>query len=238
MTADSNHYEALEIRPDATQTEIKQAYRRLAKLFHPDSQRDTASHDRIARINAAYEVLGDPQHRQSYDRSRFYRGFGRTGDSGVPRSRQQRQASAQKHYQTRQTGPSVDEQFEQWLNRVYEPVNRKVIWILNSLKSEIEQLAADPFDDELMEGFQAYLEECQTSLNQAQGSFRSMPNPTNVAGVAAYLYHCLNQLGDGIEELERFTFNYDDHHLHTGQELFRIARGLRLDAQTAMKSLL
>lgn len=64
-----------------------------------------------------------------------------------------------------------------------------------------------------------------------------MPNPANLAGVAAHLYYCLNQVGDGLDELEFFTLNYDDHYLHTGQELFRIAEGLRWEAATAIQDL-
>jgi molecular chaperone DnaJ len=61
-----------------------------------------------------------------------------------------------------------------------------------------------------------------------------MPNPSTVAGVAAHLYYCINQVGDGLDELERFTSSYNEYYLHTGQELFRIARGLRREAQAAM----
>lgn len=43
------------------------------------------------------------------------------------------------------------------------------------------------------------------------------------AGIASHLYHCLNAISDGIEELNYFTLNFDDHHLHTGQELWRRA---------------
>jgi molecular chaperone DnaJ len=232
--APPNHYKTLNIEPTATQAEVKQAYRRLVKLFHPDSRRETANHDQISRINEAYEILGDPQHRQSYDLSRL----GSTAPAGTPQARQNRTAQVQKQYQAqRHTGQEADELLEQWLNQVYEPINRQLYRILSSLQAEIDQLSADPFDDELMEQFQAYLAESRSSLNRAQRVFRSMPNPANVAGAAAHLYHCLNQVGDGIDELERFTFNYGDHYLHTGQELFRIARGLRREAQTALKHL-
>lgn len=132
---------------------------------------------------------------------------------------------------------NTDTHLEIWLQQVYKPVNRLIIPILKSLNTQINQLAADPFDDELMEDFQAYLENCRHDLNQAQITFRSQPNPAPVAGVAASLYYCLNQLGDGIDELERFTFNYDEHYLHTGQELFRIATSLRHDAEDAIKHL-
>lgn len=239
--AHSNHYETLDINPTASQAEIKQAYRRLAKLFHPDSNREIANHDRITRINAAYEVLGDPQRRRSYDREQSFSGrvgagAYATSNTETWQSRQQHAAAAQNQYwQRRQTGRDTDEQFQQWLNQVYQPVNRMLWHILNPLKEQIDDLSADPFDDELLEDFQTYLDECRNYLQNAQQSFRSMPNPANVAGVAAHLYYCLNQVGDGIDELERFTSSYDEHYLHTGQELFRIAKGLRREAQAAIK---
>jgi molecular chaperone DnaJ len=48
--AQETHYEILEVEATATQAEIKRAYRRLAKLFHPDSRTQAASHDQISRI--------------------------------------------------------------------------------------------------------------------------------------------------------------------------------------------
>lgn len=229
--SDSNHYKTLDVSPKATTTEIKQAYRRLAKLFHPDSQCETADTEKIIQLNAAYEVLGDPNRRRSYDRQLR---------SHLPQpeqqTRQQRTARAQQHYQRhRRTSQDADAHLSEWLQHVYRPVNRFISCILNPLNAQLDELAADPFDDELMTDFQTYLEDCYHYLNQAQLTFRSQPNPSAVAGAAASLYYCLNQLGDGIEELKLFTLNYDDHYLHTGQELFRIANRLRYEAQDAVK---
>jgi len=235
----STHYDTLEVSPKASQAEIKHAYRRLAKQFHPDSNQTTANHDRIAAINAAYEILGDPQQRQFYDRELQYqtRGYYVGYDAARNTDRQQRTAAAQAQYQKRQTGKDSDEQLRLWLNQVYQPVNRSLYRILNPLQSQIDDLAADPFDDELLDDFQAYLDDCRDDLQVAQRCFRSMPNPSNVAGVAAHLYYCLNQVGDGIDELERFISSYDEHYLHTGQELFRIAARLRREAQTAIRAI-
>jgi molecular chaperone DnaJ len=108
---------------------------------------------------------------------------------------------------------------------------------MRPLKSQITELSADPFDDDLMENFLGYITDCRDLLAKAQKTFRSQPNPAIAARAAASLYHCLNQLGDGIEELEYFTQNYDDHHLHTGRELFRIAEGLRRDAMAAVREI-
>jgi molecular chaperone DnaJ len=231
-----NHYQTLDVQRDATQAEIKQAYRRLAKRFHPDTHSKTANHDRISQINAAYEVLGDPQNRKSYDQELSYAEAGFSAETVS--SRQQRTEAAQAKYrQQRQEEQDSDHQLRLWLNRVYTPVNRSLNQIMRPLKSQITELSADPFDDELMGNFQNYIEDCRSLLEKAQRAFQSLPNPPITARVAASLYHCLNQLGDGIEELEYFTSNYDDHHLHTGRELFRIAEGLRRDAMAAVREL-
>jgi molecular chaperone DnaJ len=236
----SNHYDTLEIHPEATQVEIKQAYRRLVKQFHPDSNLSPdRNHDQIAQINAAYEVLGDPQHRQFYDQQLHNRfPIGGFEQQGRVTYRQRTAAAAQRQYQQqRSTGYNTDEHLQAWLKWVYAPVNQFVLSILEPLPEQIDQLAADPFDDELVEEFQIYLEDCRESLAHAQRCFRSMPNPANLAGVAAHLYYCLNQISDGIEDLRYFTLNYDDHYLHTGQELFRIADGLRWEAEVAIKEI-
>lgn len=240
MRHSSNHYQTLDVKPSATQAEIKQAYRRLAKLFHPDSNHQSANHDKITQINAAYEILGDPQNRQSYDRELEYKS--RLNSAGFTtegvEERQQRETTAQAYYrQQRQAEPDSDKHLKLWLNRIYTPVNRLLNQILRPLRSQIKRLSADPFDDQLMEIFQSYTEECRATLSKAQSTFRSFPNPPSVAGVAANLYYCLNQVADGIEELEYFSLNYDDHHLHTGLELFKIAEGLRREAQAALRGL-
>ena len=233
----SDHYRTLNVTPAATQAEIKQAYRRLAKQFHPDSNRETTNHEKIARVNAAYEVLGDPDNRKSYDQQlQYLTQLEDAGFSAGRGNRQQRTAAAQaRHRKQQQTAQTADEHLQQWLTQVYTPVNRLVLEILKPLKEQIDDLAADPFDDALMAEFQAYLEDCRDRLSRAETTFKSLPNPKTLAGVAAHLYYCLNQVDDGIEQLEFFTLNYDDSYLHTGQELFRIAAGLRREAQAAVK---
>jgi molecular chaperone DnaJ len=236
--ATHDHYSTLQVSPSATQAEIKQAYRRLAKLFHPDSNQETASHEKIAKVNAAYEVLGDVQNRRFYDQQR-------RGDRSAPfttneprRTRQQRTAAAQAEYRrTQKTGRQRDEDIQRWLEQIYTPVNRLINKLLLSLKDQIDELSADPFDDELMQDFQDYLDDCRDWLAEAERVFRSQPNPPNVAGAAASLFYCLNQLDDGIEQLEFFTSSYDDDYLHTGQEMFRIAAGLRREAQAAIRAI-
>lgn len=228
-----SYYQTLNINPSATQAEIKYAYRQLVKQFHPDTQAAHASHDAIALINAAYEVLGDPQRRRDYDQSL-------SCELNHPAAQGQRSAHAhQQYYQyqhQRQTGKQFDIALENWVKHVFLPVNRLIHQILQPLNLELDNLSADPFDDELMEGFQAYLANSRLWQKKALHQFRSIPNPSSMAGVAANLYHCLHQISDGIDELERFTWNYDEAYLHTGQELFRIAVGLRQEAQVGISN--
>ena len=64
-----NHYTILKVSPKATNAEIKSAYRRLARKFHPDLNEgaETASRD-FAKIAKAYEILGNPQLRAAFDK--------------------------------------------------------------------------------------------------------------------------------------------------------------------------
>ena len=65
-------YAVLEVSPKATDDEIKRAYRKLAFQFHPDvNQGEKKAEAKIREINAAYEILGNPETRKSYERLRF-----------------------------------------------------------------------------------------------------------------------------------------------------------------------
>lgn len=215
----TNHYHILEVSHTATQTEIKQAYRRLAKRFHPDSRRETANDEQIIRINAAYEVLRDPQRRHTYDQQ--------LSPHYPSARRQQRTAQAHSYYYSRRADQEVSVGLvDEWLKTIYRPIDRLVSSILYGLNDQINELAADPFDDELMAVFQDYVRSSRHDLQQAKRIFSSQPNPPKLAKIAAIVYYCLNHVADGIEELEWFSCNYDDSHLHTGQELFRMSHRL------------
>lgn len=63
----ADHYSLLGVERDANQDDIKRAYRKLARELHPDVNPDPKVQDHFKEITAAYEVLSDPQKRQSYD---------------------------------------------------------------------------------------------------------------------------------------------------------------------------
>jgi molecular chaperone DnaJ len=69
MTTDRrDYYEVLGVSRDASQEEIKKAFRRLARQYHPDVNRTKEAEEKFKEINEAYEVLSDPEKRAAYDR--------------------------------------------------------------------------------------------------------------------------------------------------------------------------
>lgn len=65
--ADTDFYETLGVSRDATAEEIQRAYRKLAREFHPDINKDPSAEDRFKEVSEAYDVLSHPQMRNRYD---------------------------------------------------------------------------------------------------------------------------------------------------------------------------
>src|SRR5262245_14264602 len=65
----ANLYARLGVNRTATPNQIKSAYRRLARKYHPDVNADPSASEKFAKISEAYQVLSDPESRERYDRS-------------------------------------------------------------------------------------------------------------------------------------------------------------------------
>ncbi len=80
-----DYYEVLEVPRTATPEELKKAYFKLAKKYHPDTNKSPESEMKFKEINEAYEVLKDEQKRAAYDRfghGAFQQGHGQAGFGG------------------------------------------------------------------------------------------------------------------------------------------------------------
>ncbi|KAI0107310.1 DnaJ-domain-containing protein [Hypoxylon sp. NC0597] len=69
MVVDTTYYDALGVKPTATELEIKKAYRKLAIVHHPDKNpNDPTAHEKFQAIGEAYQVLSDTDLRKAYDK--------------------------------------------------------------------------------------------------------------------------------------------------------------------------
>ena len=78
----SNHYDVLELESNASLQDIKESYRKLSKLYHPDKNRDKSGEElqaikeRYMQIHKAYQVLSNEDTRREYDHSGITVGMG------------------------------------------------------------------------------------------------------------------------------------------------------------------
>ena len=67
MTSPRDYYAILGVRPSASGEEIRGAFRRMSKAYHPDLNKSPGAAERMKEINAAYDTLSDPAKRAEYD---------------------------------------------------------------------------------------------------------------------------------------------------------------------------
>lgn len=204
-------YAVLGVRPGATAAEIKAAYRALVKRHHPDAGGDD---ERILALNAAWEVLGDGERRRRYDAEQRSSREPVGGRPSIPR-------------RTAQASRQTDALLVDWLQKVYAPIDRSLGQVINSFAAELRALAADPYDDQLMEAFCGFLQESQDRMARAERLYRAKACPSAVKGFSLSLYHCLSQVQDALAELERYTLGYVDDYLRDGREMLREAKRQR-----------
>ena len=107
MSGEKNPYSVLGISSDATQDQIKKAYRDLAKKHHPDMNRgNKSSEEKFKEIQHSYEILSDPEKRKSYDM------FGRSSSSD---------RSQQTYGQYSRGFPGIDEIFKDMFSQGGSP---------------------------------------------------------------------------------------------------------------------
>lgn len=104
MQDQTDLYEILQVHPSAEQEVIDVAFRRLARMYHPDVNKSPDANERMKALNLAYETLGDPAKRADYDRqhgkrANYNRPRGNSAEYTRQRaSREQNESQAREEY--------------------------------------------------------------------------------------------------------------------------------------------
>ena len=72
MARSPDYYKTLGVEKKASADEIKKAYRKLARQYHPDTNKDAGAEERFKEVSEAYDVLSDPEKRKKYDRGGLF----------------------------------------------------------------------------------------------------------------------------------------------------------------------
>ena len=86
-----------------------------------------------------------------------------------------------------------------------------------------------------MDSFCIYLDKSKTKIKKVKVIYTSIPSPSIIKSFSLDLYHCLSQVEDGLNELERYTMGYVDNYLHDGKSMIAEARKKRKILKTNKK---
>ncbi|XP_073948292.1 uncharacterized protein [Choristoneura fumiferana] len=141
-----NHYDVLGITPRATQTDIKSAYYKLSKVYHPDRSSDEESAKKFRAITEAYEVLGNIKLKKMYDKGLLTRGSGTRMEYQPEPEPTDPTLKFYKSRATRHVAPTIDGKipiydFDAWSKNHYGTVFKKSQYDKELLRKKQEKQA-------------------------------------------------------------------------------------------------
>lgn len=210
----TNHYQVLGVDPSVSSQEIKRAYRRLVKSFHPDVDYNeqsagarSAATEQMMALNEAYETLKDSRKRAEYDSTIGANGRGRRAAFIVDPA-------------------DTEEAREAYLRRIFHPARQNIVRVLGKYPQKLRELSLDIYDDELVAKFEEYVDEIERTLRKSSEELSKVKVPASLDGAVHMMRHAIAQAVDGLDETRRFCQNYDYDHLSMAGNLFKIAQEL------------
>tara|TARA_B100000212_G_scaffold236566_1_gene179985 strand:+ start:265 stop:945 length:681 start_codon:yes stop_codon:yes gene_type:complete len=210
-----DYYKELGVSRNSSKSEIKSAYRLLAKKYHPDTG---GNNDKFLAIQLAWETLNDPQKKIIYDESLSFR------DKSEIHEYQNWSSEIKSNNNFSAT---KDNDIKNWIIKTYQPLNRMITQVIKPLNQEIKHLSADPYDDELMENFCEYITQSKKKMDKVSEVYKSRVVPSAISSLGLDLYHCFSQVQDALDELERYTQGYVDDYLFDGKEMMKQAKQIQ-----------
>ena len=207
-------YQILKVHPRAKLEDIKKAYRKLVKIHHPDKGGDS---EIMLEINSAWEILKKQHKDLNLNTINHSKVFNKN------------------EYKKGNNNYSSSEDIKKWFQNIYLPIDKLLGQIINPLGSRIRDLSADPYDQLLMDSFCLYLEKSKIKITKIKKIYTSFASPSIIRDFSLDLYHCLSQVEDGINELERYTMGYVDNYLHDGKSMIALAKKKRKFLQSNKK---
>jgi len=207
-------YQILKVHPNTTLEDIKKAYIELVKIHHPDKGGDAKL---MLEINAAWEILKQKHKSLNLNKLNNSNAHGKI------------------EYKAENAQYFKSEDIKNWFQNIYLPIDKLLGQIVNPLSSKIKDLSADPYDQLLMDSFFSYLEKSKNKIKKVKILYTSIASPSLVKDFSLDLYHCLSQVEDGLNELERYTMGYVDNYLHDGKSMIAAAKKKRKALQTNKK---
>ena len=207
-------YQILKVRTSSKIEEIKKSYKELVKIHHPDKGGDPKI---MLEINAAWEIL---------KKKHANLNLNQVNNSKI---------NNRNEYKQDKNNYSKSEEINNWFKTIYLPIDKLLGQIINPLAHKIRELSGDPYDQILMDSFCLYLEESKNKIKKVKIIYTSTPSPYVTKDFSLALYHCLSQVEDGLNELERYTMGYVDNYLHDGKSMITEAKKKRKLLQTNKK---
>ena len=212
---EKNLYEELGLKKNATKSEIKSSYRSLVKKHHPDAGGDK---ERFLAIQNAWETLNDPLQKAAYDEKIF----------SSNKSFDSLNENWEEKFNSKKYNSSIkDKEVETWIKEIYLPINRLIGQIIKPLNSEIKELSADPYDDQLMKNFCNYICLSQKKIEKVDKIYNQKLVPKSISALGLDLYHCFSQVKDALLEFDRYTKGYVDDYLFDGKEMIKEAKRIQ-----------
>ena len=220
MDRSFNYYAVLGLTNNVSLTDIKRAYRKLAKIYHPDIASNDKSktihfNDFMSVLNEAYAVLSDSVKRTEYDQ------FILRNPSPVRYANNYLNEEKYREY---------------YLKQILLKARNKCRTIILKYNKELNLLSFDLYDEELISNFEKYVTELENTLIYSSNLMSSFPCPHSLEPSALMMRQSIAQASDALDEIKRFSLNYDYNHLLMAKNLFSISLNLTKESLLLIKT--